>query len=45
MTGACNKAELLNDETLSVAFNILDTDNRGYLDLEEFKKRFCYVNV
>jgi len=40
LTGACNKSELINDETLIAAFNILDTDEDGYLDLEEFKRRF-----
>ena len=45
LTGACNKAELMNEETLREAFNILDRNEDGFLDLEEFKWRFSYVNM
>lgn len=36
LTGACNKSELINDDNLQAAFNILDTHDAGYISLAEF---------
>jgi len=44
MAGACDKASLNNEETLRMAFNVLDRDSDGYLSLEELKWRFSYFN-
>ena len=45
LTGACDKARLLNEDKLRVAFALLDKNGDGYLDLEEIKWRFTYVNT
>ena len=44
LTGATNKAHLLNEETLDKAFNLLDRDGDGYLEANDLKWRFSYFN-
>lgn len=44
MTGAYDKATLVNEETLRMAFNVLDRDGDGFLSIEEIKWRFSYFN-
>lgn len=44
MAGACDKTNLINQESLKRAFDSLDTNGDGTLELEEIKHRFSYTN-
>ena len=45
LTGACDKQDLINDESLQAAFNVLDKNGDGQLSIEELKWRFNYINI
>lgn len=40
ITGAINKAALLNIENLKIAFKMIDTDNSGMITIDELKAVF-----
>ena len=44
VAGASDKATMLNDDSLNKAFNLLDQNGDGYLDVDELKWRFSYFN-
>ena len=45
LTGAADKAKLLNEEHLRAAFNLLDRNGDGYIQIEELKWRFSYLSL
>ncbi len=42
LAGASDKATLLNEERLRMAFNVLDMDNSGTIGAEEIRWRFTF---
>ena len=45
LAGASDKAELLNEERLRMAYNVLDADGDGHVSVQEIRQRFSYENL
>ena len=45
LAGASNKADLLNEERLCMAFDVLDRDGDGMVSTEDIRWRFTYDNL
>ena len=44
LAGATDKATLLNEDSLRMAFNVIDRDGDGIVSIDDLKWRFSYTN-